>query len=124
MQEYAAKFYKSKAWQACRLNYAKSVGGLCEQCLKAGLYNPGVIVHHKIHITPANIQIPEITMNFDNLELLCRDCHAAMHSSNVKRYIVDENGNVTVRNNEREIGNNNTHRLSDQLSGLPTGAAS
>ena len=100
MQEYAARFYKSKQWQACRLAYAKKVGGLCEQCLKNGLYNPGVIVHHKIHITPENIQIPEITMNFENLELLCRDCHAAMHSSGIKRYEVDELGRVTVRNNE------------------------
>lgn len=94
MKEYAEKFYKSKAWQACRIAYAKSVGGLCEQCLKNGRYNPGVIVHHKIHITPENIECPEITMDFRNLELLCREHHAMIHSKNVKRYIVDETGRV------------------------------
>ncbi len=62
-----------------------------------GLYNPGVIVHHKIHITPDNIEIPEITMNYDNLELLCRDCHAAMHGKHPKRYKVDETGRVTIK---------------------------
>lgn len=96
MQEYAERFYKSKAWQACRLAYAKSVGGLCEQCLKNGQYNPGVIVHHKIAITPENIKDPWITMDFNNLELLCRDCHAAQHSRG-KRYRVDELGRVSPR---------------------------
>lgn len=96
MKEYAEKFYKSKAWQACRIAYAKSVGGLCEQCLKNGRYNPGVIVHHKIHITPDNIEIPEITMDFRNLELLCRDCHAAKHGKRAKRYKVDDLGRVEV----------------------------
>lgn len=97
MQEYAERFYKSKAWQACRLAYAKQVGGLCECCLKKGIYTPGVIVHHKIHINPENIEAPEITMNFENLELLCRDCHAAQHGKRQKRYKVDEMGRVTAR---------------------------
>lgn len=97
MKEYAEKFYKSKAWQACRIAYAKSVGGLCEQCLKNGRYNPGVIVHHKIHITPDNIECPEITMDFRNLELLCRDCHAEQHTGRVKRYKVDDMGRVIIR---------------------------
>ena len=97
MQEYAERFYKSKAWQACRLAYAKQVGGLCECCLKNGIYTPGVIVHHKVHINPENIEVPEITMNFDNLELLCRDCHAAQHGKKQKRYKVDDLGRVTAR---------------------------
>ena len=97
MQEYAERFYKSKAWQACRLAYAKSVGGLCEECLKQGRYNAGVIVHHKVHLTPENIECPEVTMNFANLQLLCRDCHAAQHHKNRKRYKVDDFGVVTAR---------------------------
>ena len=97
MQEYAERFYKSKTWQSCRLAYAKSVGGLCEECLKQGRYNAGVIVHHKVHINPENIEVPEITMNFENLELLCRDCHAAQHGKRQKRYKVDDFGVVTAR---------------------------
>lgn len=97
MKEYAERFYKSKAWQACRIAYAKSVGGLCENCLKHGKYNAGVIVHHKVHITPENITNPYITMNFDNLELLCRDCHAEQHSDHVRRYKVDDMGRVEAK---------------------------
>ena len=94
MKEYAESFYKSQAWKKTRAAYAKSMGGLCERCLKYGHYNPGEIVHHKIHITPENITNPDIALNFDNLELLCRDCHAYMHTGVVKRYKVDGFGRL------------------------------
>ena len=110
---YAKQFYSSKAWQTCRNEYAKKVGLLCENCLKQGIYRPGVIVHHKIEIDPITIEKPEIALNFDNLELLCRECHAQIHDmsggrwakvNQVKRekklaqnrYFVDENGRVTA----------------------------
>lgn len=96
MKEYAKTFYKSKAWQRCRAGFVKNKRGLCEVCLARGQYNPGVIVHHKIHLTPENINDPDITLNYDNLQLLCRDCHALMHK-NLKRYRVDELGRVISR---------------------------
>ena len=93
MREFAESFYKSKAWQDCRNAYAQSKHGLCERCMERGLFRPGVIVHHKIHLTPDNIGRPEITMDWANLQLLCRDCHAAVHKPE-KRYKVDELGRV------------------------------
>ena len=95
MKEYAKGFYKSKSWQKCRGAYASSVGGLCERCKKKGLIKAGVIVHHKKPITPANIYDPDITLNFNNLELLCRDCHAEVHKG-PKRYKVDAMGRITA----------------------------
>ena len=76
---YARQFYSSKAWQDCRNEYAKKVHHLCENCLRQGIYKPGEIVHHRIEISPLNIDKPEITLNHKNLELLCRECHAMMH---------------------------------------------
>lgn len=96
MKEYAERFYKSKAWQACRDAYARSRGGLCEECLRQGRYTPGEIVHHKVHITPGNIHQPEVTLNFENLELLCRECHAKQHGARSRRYHVDDLGRVTA----------------------------
>lgn len=93
-REFASRFYKSKAWQRCRRDYAKSVHHMCEECMKYGIYRPGDIVHHKIELTPNNISNPEITLGWNNLELLCRDCHAKKHG-NKKRYKVDEFGRVT-----------------------------
>jgi hypothetical protein len=95
MKPYAEEFYKSKAWKECRAAYMKSVGGLCERCLKEGKYTAGEIVHHKINITPENICDPTVTLNWGNLECVCRLCHAAAHG-NVKRYKVDAAGRVTI----------------------------
>lgn len=93
MKEFAKKFYKSKAWQNTRKAYAASVGGLCEQCLKHGIYKAGEIVHHKQELSPDNINDTAISLCWDNLQLLCRDCHGKAHG-NVKRYKVDEMGRV------------------------------
>ena len=95
MQAWAETFYKSKTWQRCRNAYAKSKGGLCEACLKRGMFTPGVIVHHKIHLTPDNINNPDIALNADNLMLLCRDCHALIHKPQ-KRFKIDEMGRVIL----------------------------
>lgn len=108
---FARSFYSSKMWQDCRNEYAKSAQHLCENCLRQGIYKPGEIVHHKIEISPMNINRPEITLNFQNLELLCRDCHRKQHEHSgigwkkyneerkkkkeqTLRYIVDKNGKV------------------------------
>lgn len=46
-------------------------GGLCEECHMAA----GFIVHHKITLTVDNISDPDITLNHDNLEYVCKNCH-------------------------------------------------
>ena len=111
---FARKFYSSKAWQDCRNEYAKKAHHLCECCLAKGIYKPGVIVHHIEELTPLNIDKPEIALSFDNLELLCRECHAEEHDTkggrwakvNEKkrkardaslRYKISENGRVETR---------------------------
>ena len=97
MKDYAERFYKSQAWQQCRAAYASERRGLCERCLARGVFSPGEIVHHKIHLTPENISDPTITLNFDNLELLCRLCHADEHQRALRRFRVDASGRVTAR---------------------------
>lgn len=96
MKDFAQSFYTSRAWADARQAYRQQAGGLCERCLSRGLITPGEIVHHKIHITPANINDPSITLSFDNLELVCRECHAVAHGAKRKRYKVDEFGHVTA----------------------------
>lgn len=97
-KEYAKKFYKSKAWQDCRAGYISSVQGLCERCLSKGKLRPGKIVHHIEYITPGNIDDPFITLNWDNLEYVCQDCHNDEHHrthSTVREDVTfDDNGNL------------------------------
>ena len=75
-REFAKAFYNSKAWHMCREAYKQSVFGLCELCGQ-----PGDEVHHKVHLSPDNINNPDITLNWDNLELLCASCHSKVHMS-------------------------------------------
>ena len=89
---FSVDFYKSDAWESCRAAYLQSVGGLCEECLRQGLYTPAVIVHHKIHLTPDNITNPEVSLSFSNLEALCRLHHGTVHSG--KRYRIGPNGEI------------------------------
>lgn len=95
MREFATAFYKSKAWQDCRAAYFRYRHGLCERCLSRGIYRPGEIVHHRQHLTPENIGNPAVTLCFDNLMLVCRDCHALEHKPE-KRYKVDELGRIQI----------------------------
>ena len=97
MREFAERFYNSAAWRETRKAYAKSKGGLCERCLAKGIYRPGEAVHHRIHLTPENILDPTVSLNWNNLELLCRECHGEEHRTVVRRYTVDDLGRVTAR---------------------------
>ena len=92
---FARQFRSSGAWASCRESYRKSVGNLCERCLKRGQINPIDEVHHKIRLTPQNINDPSVTLNFANLEGLCERCHKLAHKRK-RRYDVDENGRLVI----------------------------
>ncbi|WP_313894690.1 HNH endonuclease signature motif containing protein [Psychrobacillus sp.] len=68
------KIYHTSAWRKLRQSYYGSQYGMCERCDA-----PGDIVHHKIHITKENVNDPSVTLNADNLELLCHSCHNKEH---------------------------------------------
>ena len=78
-REISKPFYNGKAWRKCRAGYIKSVGGLCERCLKEGKVKEGYIVHHKKYLTERTIGDPNVSLNWDNLEYLCFDCHQKEH---------------------------------------------
>ena len=74
MKPFAKAFYESPAWRQTRAYILKRDAGLCVHCGA-----PGCIVHHKTELTPQNIDDPMITLNEDNLETVCRTCHAIIH---------------------------------------------
>lgn len=86
-------FYSTVAWKNLREYILKERGGLCEECLKRGVYKAATLVHHIKPVTAQNVHDTNITLNPDNLMALCTDCHAEIHST--KRYKVDSNGKVT-----------------------------
>ena len=97
MRDFATAFYKSKRWQKTREAFAKSKGYLCERCLARGLIVPGEIVHHKIHVEPWNVNDASVTLSWDNLQLLCRQCHGEVHGeSEGRRYKCSDDGSVNI----------------------------
>ena len=100
MQHELDWFYKSFQWKQCREAYLRKVGGLCEECLKLGLIEPAEMVHHIVHLSPANVDDDTISLSFDNLEALCKKHHAQMHpeiyKGRAKRWMVSDSGKVLV----------------------------
>ena len=91
---FASKFYTSWEWIKCARAYRKSKGGLCERCWSKGLIVPAAEVHHKVKLTPENITDPQIALNWDNLECLCKNCHMEEHSRT--RWRADELGHIEL----------------------------
>ena len=97
---FARVVYGSEAWKRCSRGYAEHARHLCEDCLARGLITPGTEVHHVIPLTPENINNPEITLSWDNLVLLCEECHEERHRQfrgNDKRWNVGADGTVSIR---------------------------
>lgn len=95
MREFAREFYLSKEWRQVRAYIIERDAGLCVRCGR-----PGVIVHHKEHLTPENIDDPTITLGEDNLELLCRECHGLEHQTSpatAAGLMFDDDGNLVER---------------------------
>jgi 5-methylcytosine-specific restriction protein A len=100
-QKFSKPFYNSRQWQECRASYIASVFNLCERCNVKGKITPGYILHHKILLTPNNINDPNVTLNHNNLYYVCKDCHEVEHhgESEVIREGLefDSEGNVVER---------------------------
>lgn len=91
MKEWAKAFYKSKSWIDTREAYLSSVQYTCERCGE-----PAKIVHHKKYLTKSNINDVNISLNWNNLEALCQDCHNKEHHKQQSKltYTFDNEGNV------------------------------
>lgn len=104
-------FYNSKAWKTVRKNVWLKQNCLCARCYKP-VYVDGIsewipkdqrrtgIVHHKIHLDNTNVYDDEISLNEDNLEGLCIECHNQEHNpitSTREEYAFDEYGNLVLK---------------------------
>ena len=102
MSAHNEEFYRSRAWRTTRHAYKQSKGNLCERCLAKGMITPAEMVHHKIPLTDDNIKDLDISLGWNNLQALCRKCHAEVHSEleaekTGKRYTIDSVGRIILR---------------------------
>ena len=95
IKAWARAFYESPNWRATSTAYLRHAGGMCERCSTDRYPVPATICHHKKYLTPSNISDPRITLNYDNLEALCMDCHNKEHKRIIdRRYRFDQGGRV------------------------------
>ena len=93
-------FYQTKQWKKVRQAYWYEQGGKCERCDNEDTDDMTMIVHHKDHLTEEDIQKGNFKKmyGFENLELLCIDCHNKEHGNTSKPtkegYIFDDNGDL------------------------------
>ena len=83
------RFYKSVAWQVAREIKIRDANGNCERCGTIGEE-----VHHIKRLTVLNVKDSKISLNQDNLELLCKKCHNTEHKRFSKSHQFDEDGNL------------------------------
>jgi len=86
------RFYKSVAWQVAREIKIREANGKCERCGRLGEE-----VHHIKRLTVHNVMDPNISLNQENLELLCKKCHNTEHKRFSKSQHFDEDGNLISR---------------------------
>jgi 5-methylcytosine-specific restriction endonuclease McrA len=94
-REFAKPFYNSSAWKNKRREILKRDNYTCTNCDERATE-----VHHKIELTPKNINDIRIALGNDNLVSLCHDCHKkiTLNRSDVKEgFIFDEHGQVVPR---------------------------
>ena len=97
----ATGFYDSMAWKNTRRTYTQAVGGLCERCLKRGILASADLVHHRVPLTEETVSDLNLSLNWDNLQALCRKCHGEVHRELDRkrkglRYDIDNNGKVVL----------------------------
>lgn len=90
------KFYKSAIWIKVRENALRRDNYLCVECGR-----PAEVVHHIKHLSLANVDDPNVSLNLSNLKSLCSDCHFKEHKGEHCRgriveeqnpYMFDANG--------------------------------
>ncbi len=99
-KRFAEKFYKTKLWGIVRGQVLRRDLFTCQLCGERATE-----VHHIIELTPENINDPNITLNMNNLESRCHDCHSkeTKNAFDVgEGYYFDENGQVVQQKNIAE----------------------
>lgn len=71
-------FYHSKAWRD--LSYLLRLkSGKCQRCGRIADMKQ-LHAHHKVLLTPSNVNDTSVSLNPDNIEILCSSCHDEEHN--------------------------------------------
>lgn len=86
-------FYSSAAWLQFSSMIREQRFHICELCGRPNAAE----VHHLIHLTKENVNTPAVSLNADNVMLLCKHCHYSVHARGkyrARRSFFDAFGNI------------------------------
>lgn len=72
-------FYKSNEWVQFRLVYIAEHEPICTDCGKFIVESKELHLHHIEELTLENVNDYNVSLNPDNLTILCHDCHNKRH---------------------------------------------
>ena len=81
-----SKFYKTKTWCELAQRKRQAEHNECERCRAVGKYSPCEAVHHKLYLKAR----PDLALDINNLECLCKDCHYKEHHKYESKKLKDE----------------------------------
>lgn len=88
-----SEFYRSASWKHFSESIRRSRHYICNRCGQ-----PANVVHHIHELNERNVSDPDIALNPENMELLCRQCHEKHHDRAQKKprriILFDKLGNV------------------------------
>lgn len=73
------QFYTSDDWKAVKTQLMLREGMVCEYCHKLIREKYKAIGHHKIPLDMFNVNDYSVSLNLDNLMLVCHKCHNIIH---------------------------------------------
>lgn len=75
------QFYTSKDWRDFRMNLIRQRGCVCARCGQTFEDLSRLIGHHSpVELTIDNVHDPAVSLNPNNIEILCLDCHNQEHN--------------------------------------------
>lgn len=72
-------FYSTDEWKDFRKNIITERGNKCTECGKDILIDKQLHVHHIKELTQENVNDYMISMNPDNVRIVCHECHNKIH---------------------------------------------
>lgn len=73
-------FYNSARWRKFRVSFLASHDPVCAVCKKIITDPLDCELDHIVELTPENVLNPDITLNPDNVQILCHSCHDKKHN--------------------------------------------
>lgn len=82
----AYRFYLTADWIQVREKKKEKEHYECERCRAKGKYTPCEAVHHKKYLKAR----PDLALDINNLECLCKDCHYKEHHKLQEKFFSEE----------------------------------